>query len=231
MKLLKKQTVITIFTMFILFHYANAQFGKANKIKIPDTYDFTWTMKMDMKNKKGVFEMEYFLKEDAKYFGFKNDMIAKQAKGTDMFMVMDVNLEVNSIFMEMMGRKIIQKSSLKGLGDSADNGDDFTYKQIESKTILGYKCDGFQAESDEHLIRFFITNEVPVSFTQLWGADKKTMPKGFNSAWIKKYADNGAVLEMQFEDKKKSKNNTTMICTAIEKTDFSINTTEYKSMF
>lgn len=231
MKPLKKQIYTTFFALFIISQLTFAQFGKANKVQIPANYDFTWIVKMEMKTKKHTFGMDYYMKEDTKYFGIKNDMLAKQGQGGDIFMVMDIDLEVTSMFMEMMGKKIIQKTSIKGIGDTVENDDSYTYEKIGSKTILGYHCDGFKAENDEHSITFYVSNEVPVSFTQLWDADKKTMPKGFNTAWMKKYAENGAVLEMQFDDKKKSKNNMIMTCTGIEKTDFSIKTTDYKSMF
>ena len=52
------------------------------------------------------------MKENAKYFGFKNDMLAKQTPDANMFMVMDAQLGVTSVFMDMMGRKIIQKTAL-----------------------------------------------------------------------------------------------------------------------
>lgn len=231
MKTLKTSYIIAMVVTFFMLQSAFGQFGKASKVDLPPTYDFTWIMKMEMKTKKATVGMDYYMKEDATYFGFKNDMLAKQTEGGDMFMVMDISRDVSSIFMEMMGRKILQKTSLNGLIDSDDTTQEFTYKEIGSKTILGYKCDGYQAENAEHKVTFYLTDEVPVSFTKVWGADKKSMPKGFNTAWMKKYADNGAVLEMQFEDKKKAKNNSSMTCISIEKTNFSITTSEYKSMF
>jgi hypothetical protein len=228
-----KTIKFTVAFVLMLFSFQNieAQFGKANKVQLPENYDFNWVMKMEMKTKKGNMQMDYYLKEGAKYFGIKNEQLAKQAQGGKMFMVMDANLEVMAIFMDMMGRKILQKTSMKNDEQEQEEMDNYTYKKIGSKTILGYECEGFVAESDEHQITFYVTNQVPVSFTHIWGNDKKTMPKGFNTAWMKKYADNGAVLEMNFVDKKKSKFNSTMICTAIEKTDFTIKTSNYKSMF
>ena len=199
MKTLKTSDVIAICISFFMLQSAFGQFGKANKVELPATYDFTWKMTMEMKSKKATMNMDYYMKEDAHYFGFKNDMLSKQAEGGDMFMIMDTKLEVSAMFMNMMGRKILQKTSLKGLTDDVeDSGEDYTYKEIESKTILGYKCDGFQAENENNKVTFYVTNEVPVSFSKVWGTDKKNMPKGFNAAWMKKYADNGAVLEMQF---------------------------------
>jgi hypothetical protein len=47
---------------------------------------------------------------------------------------------------------------------------------------------------------------------------------------MKKYAENGLMMEMIYEDKKKSKNNMTMQCTGLDKTDFSLDISKYSSM-
>jgi hypothetical protein len=59
-------------------------------------------------------------------------------------------------------------------------------------------------------------------------ANLKNMPKGFNAEWMKKM-ENGLMMEMIYKDKKKSKNDMTMTCIALNKTDFSIKTSDYKS--
>jgi len=47
---------------------------------------------------------------------------------------------------------------------------------------------------------------------------------------VKKYSKSGLVMEMHYVDKKKPKNNTSMNCIGLDKTDFSINTSDYGSM-
>jgi hypothetical protein len=47
---------------------------------------------------------------------------------------------------------------------------------------------------------------------------------------MKKYAENGLMMEMIYEDKKKSKNNMTIECVGLEETDFSIDTTKFGSI-
>ena len=174
---------------------------------------------------------DYYLKKGEKYFGFNSAEMGAANPDAKMFMVMDNNLGVTAMFMEMMGKKLVQKSKLKG-SDFKDDKDQskYTYTKIDSKTILGYECEGFVGESEDVKITFYVTDDVPVSLNHVWGADKKNLPKGFNPAWLDKYADNGLMMEMIFVDKKKSKNNMTMECVALEKTDFSINTSEYGSM-
>lgn len=226
---LKLLVLLLIFAQDLLFSQT-----KIKDIELPTNYEFTWIMTMEMeteKAKKKPMKMMYYMKEDATYFGLKNDMLAQGNPDAEMFIVMDANIGVTSVFMDMMGKKIIQKTALNNEpGNHADNND-YVYKKIEGKTILGYACEGFTAENDLYKIIFYISNDVPISFTKVWGTDTKSLPKTFDTSWLKDYADKGAVLEMQFEDKKKKKYNSKMICTSLKKVDFKIDTTQYKSMF
>ncbi|WP_028872340.1 DUF4412 domain-containing protein [Psychroserpens burtonensis] len=177
-----------------------------------------------MIQKGGDVDLTYFLKESAKYFGFDT---ADMTKSTDtkMFMVIDGNQGVTSMFMEMMDKKVVQKTKLKASGFDSDNdSSDYTYTKVDSKTIMGYECEGFVSENNKTKITFYITDDVPVSFNQVFGANSKSIPKGFNSDWIKKYAENGLMMEMVYIDKKKSKNNMIMNCIGLDKIDFSIDT-------
>ncbi len=221
-----------LFTLLICFsvQHISAQFGTSKKVVLPNSYAFEWILKMEMKNKQGSYIMEYFLKKDEKYFGFKNDMLAKANKGAKMFMVIDKERKMNVVFMSMMGQNIVQTTKMDDFNEDDEEDNENNIEKIGTKTILGYTCQGFKTVNGTREITFYITNEVPISFTQIWGFDKKSKPKGFNDKWMK-YAENGLVMEMNFVDKKKPKYNTTMICTAIKKTEFSIDTTKYKSMF
>ncbi len=222
-------------TLFILCLFAInttfAQFGKANKVDLPDSYEFEYIYKLKMTNKKDDVRLDYFLKKDANYFGFDASAMTKD-KDNKMFMVMDNDLEVSGMFMEMMGKKIVQKSKLKvsDFVDEDDAGAQMEFKQIESKTILGYDCEGYVGEDEKSKVTIYITDDVPVSLSNIWGANPKTMPKNMNQSWMKKYAENGLMMHMEYEDKKKSKNNMTMECVGLEETDFVLNASEYGSM-
>jgi hypothetical protein len=183
-----------------------------------------------MIQKGGDVDLTYFLKESVKYFGFDT---ADMTKSTDikMFMVMDGNLGVTSIFMGMMGKKVVQKTKLKASDFNSDNDSfDYTYTKVDSKTIMVYECEGFVSENNKTKITFYITDDIPVSFNQVFGANSKSIPKGVNSDWIKKYTENGLMMEMIYVDKKKSKNNMIMNCIGLDKIDFSIDTSLYGSM-
>ncbi len=215
------------FLMIVQLGYSQ----KTSKVELPSSYNFDYIYTLKMTHKKDDISIDYYLKEGGTYFGFDSAEMAKSGPETKMFMVMDTNLNITAMFMEMMGKNVVQKTKLKvsDLGSDEDLSE-FTVTEIDSKTINGYECEGFVSENDKMKITFYITDDVPVSFNQMFGANSKNMPKGFNPELMKKYADNGLMMEMIFEDKKKSKNNMTMQCTSLEKTDFSIDTTKYGSM-
>ena len=222
-------TNLGLFLAF-LFVFQPGYSQKASKIQLTATYDFDYTYTLKMTHKKGDVNLTYFLKEGAQYFGFDT---GDMTKGSDakMFMVMDGSLGVTAMFMEMMGKKVVQKTKLKGSDfDTESDNSDYTFTKIESKTIMGYECEGFVSENDENKITFYITDDVPVSFNQVFGSNTKSMPKGFNPDWMKKYAENGLMMQMIFVDKKKSKNSMTMDCIGLDKTDFSIDASAYGSM-
>ncbi|WP_179351159.1 DUF4412 domain-containing protein [Winogradskyella vidalii] len=233
MKTLSVTKSIITLVCCLMLQTTFAQFGKANKIELPETYNFDYIYKLKMTHKKGDMTMDYYLKKDAKYFGFDTAEMSKSSKDTKMFSVIDGELEVVAMFMEMMGKKMVQKTAIKTSDFNADEEDMSSYdvKQIASKTINGYECEGFVSENDKHIITFYITGDVDVSFNQVFGSSNaKNLPKGFDADLMKKYAENGLMMEMIYEDKKKSKNNMTMLCTGLEPTDFSIDTGEYRSM-
>lgn len=224
-------TLFRVVLAFIFLCSSNLILAQKNTKELQDNYDFDYTYKLKMTSKKDDIQFDYYLKKDAPYFGFAIPLMTKDQEGMNLFTVMDTETAVTAMFMEVMGRKVVQKSKIKLSDfDSDDNTSDYTIKEIGSKTILGYNCQGFIMENKESEVTFYITDEAPVSFNKMWNTGKNKMPKGFNPAWMKTYSENGLMMEMDYVDKKKSKNNMTMTCVGLEKTDFSIQTTDYGSM-
>lgn len=228
---MKNTAIFRVFLCLSLLLTSQIMLAQSDSKTIKDAYDFDYIYKLNMNTKKDNIQFDYYLKKDAGYFGFDISEMTKGQEGMKMFTVMDNDNAVIAMFMEMMGKKIVRKSKIK-LSDfnSKEDENDFTFTKIGSKTILGYKCDGFIGENKDSKVTFYITNEAPVSFSKMWESDKKNAPKGFNPAWLDKYTDNGLLMEMAYVDKKKSKNNMTMECVGLEKTDFSIQASEYSSM-
>lgn len=222
--------VSALLALAFLFPNTNVQ-AQGNSKAIEDVYAFDYIYKLNMATKKDDILFDYYLTNDANYFGMDiSSAISNDKNEMKVFTVVDSENAVTAIFMEMMGKKILKKSKFKIDDFDSKEDDSFTFTKIDSKTILGYQCDGFVGENKDSKITFYITNEAPVSFNKMWKNDKSKTPKGFNPAWVEKYTDNGLLMEMDFVDKKKSKNNMTMTCVGLEKTDFSVDTSEYGSM-
>jgi len=228
---MKTQRIIklTFLLPFFIF-FQNGHSQKESKLALAASYDFDYVYKLKMTHKKGDINFDYYLKEGGTYFGFDTAEMSKSSD-TKMFTIMDADRGVTAMFMEMMGKKIVQKSKFDASDVQGDfDNADYTFKKIDSKTILGYECEGFVSENDDVKITFYITDDVPVSFNQVFGASAKNMPKGFNPEWMKKYAENGLMMQMVYVDKKKAKKGMTMECIGLDETDFSIDASKYGSM-
>jgi len=198
--------------------------------EIPDSYSFEWMYAMQMQTNDGLFNIDYFLKPNATYFGSKVNM--EQSKSTGiMFMVTDFERNINTIFMETNGAKMAMPTAinLNTNLDSEDESKDYSFKKIDTKTILGYKCQGYKAETDDAITIFYVTNEAPVSFNQLFGSNVKSIPKGFDPKMLSTIK-NGLIMEMEFTSKEDKNNTTILKCVILKKNPFTINKSDYQFM-
>lgn len=227
MKTFKCKLVLGVF--FLIF--TSIAFSQTNSKELKDVYEFDYIYKLKISNNKDDFQFDYYLKKDAGYFGFDLSSLTQDQKDMKMFTIIDNDTGTTGMFMEMMGKKMVQKSKIK-LSDFDSEIDDseFTVTEIGSKTILGFNCQGFIMENKDSKSTVYITDEAPVSFSNIWNNGKTKMPKGFNERWMEKYAKNGLMMEMEYTDKKKKKNNMTMQCVGLEKTDFILQASDYGSM-
>ncbi len=183
---------------------------------LPATYEFDWKYKLQMKGKQGTFDMTYFLKKGATYFGSKPEFKEKMMMN-GMFMVMDEGIKTVTIFMNSNGKKHGQvlPSSNDDVMEGTDDEQlmkDMNFKELGTKEILGYECQGFQIENKEIKMIMYVTFDAPVAFNQVYdGTNKKALPKGFDPKWLKG-ADTSLMMEMTFINKKKKKFNATMTC-------------------
>jgi hypothetical protein len=129
---------------------------KTSKVKEPLTYDFDYIYKLKMTHKKRDTIFDYYQKEDAKYSGFDSEEIFKASEDTKVFMIMNAGSEITAMFMQVMGKKVIQKTTLKASDFDAEDGymSNFTFTESDSKTINGYECDGFVSENDSMKIAY-----------------------------------------------------------------------------
>lgn len=197
---------------------------------LPDSYEFEWMYTLQMQTNNGLFNIDYFLKPKATYFGAKPDMKQSKTMG-NMFMVMDLERNTNTIFMESNGTKMAMPSYISNdmNMESENESKEYTFKEIGTKKILDYQCQGYKMENEDSVMIVYITKDAPVSFTQLFSADTKNIPKGFNSKWLTKL-ENGLVMEMEHTNKNENNTITKMNCIALNKNAFTINKSDYQFM-
>lgn len=208
--------------------------GQADPSILPESYDFEWKYTLQMKHKKGNMNMTYYLKPDAKYFGSQAEMEDQKIMAEGMFMVFDQNLNVLTIFMETENGKAGQVLQTPDMAvDTTDEDiasmEDYTFKEVGTKTILGYECQGFQMENEDMKMTMYVALDAPVSFNQVYGGSPKSLPKGFDPKWMEK-AENSIMMEMDIINKKKKKFSAKMTCVTLEKSPKTIVISDYEFM-
>ena len=203
---------------------------KLDASTIRDVYTFNWIFKTELKSETGdPMEMNYLINSDSKeYFGM--EMSSKELKGIDkMRMVMDAKERILTIFMEMNGQKMAQLSKIPEDKEN-EKKPEHSFKEIGTKTILGFKCYGIEVENGDYISQIYFTLDAPINFSAFSAfANNKNGPKGFDPALLKVLEEDALLMEMTATHKKKSKNNFTMTAlsleeepTEIKKADFQI---------
>ncbi len=200
---------------------------QADLSEVPEVYDFDWSYIMEMDTKERKMEMKYFLKKDAPYFGIE------MAEAGGIFIVMDPSRELTVMYINSGGNKMLRATStaVNKEGETSmpeGNMEDYSFKQVDSKKILGYNCSGYQAENKDNIITFYVTTEPGVSFTDIYKSNKSNLPSGFDPEWLEE--KNALMMQMIMEDKKNSKDNFEMTCIDLKPQDFSISKSEYNSI-
>jgi hypothetical protein len=220
----------------------NKQIGKNNPMPmggekgdisdVADEYEFEWIygLKMEMDKSREDFQIEYYLKEDAPYWGARmlNEEIQQ---GLDLFMLYDNERKLTVMFMTNDGNRFASVSQIPEdmlEPDEYDVTNDYTMTKIEGKQLLGYECEGFQFENDEYIIKTYVTFDTVISFSDVYGKSEN-MPKNFNPEWFNHEDNEGLVMELGMIDKRKEKNNMKMTCFRLEQKDYSIIKSNYQS--
>lgn len=194
--------------------------------EIPEKYEFEWRYDIHLKNREGETTLNYFLKKDAPYFGFK------LPNSEDMFMVMDASRNLMVMYMSSKGNKMISASKISQTSldeiDPENERDKYTFRKIGNKTILGYDCSGFQAENKDGVYTFYITSEPDISFMDIYKSDKTNLPANFDPKWME--GGKGLMMQMILEDKKNPKKNAVMTCVSLEKQSVILRKSDYKSL-
>lgn len=204
--------------------------GLGGMESVPGVYDFEWVyrLKMVSPRSRNNMELEYYLKEDAAYWGAQFYQDGETVSPN--FMVYDTNINKMVMFMDQGSTKMAMATKLpKGIVDAAveeSDYEDYTIKKIPGKTILGYDCEGYEMENEDYKYVMYITFDAPISFTDMFGSDK--MPKDFNPEWLMKGDVEGMMMEMDMDDKSSNRNDMKMSCIKLEKKNFSVRKSDYQ---
>ncbi len=194
-----------------------------------NNYSFTHRYVMTFIDGKDTFDITYFLTKDGNYIGSKYDTGTKNQQ--DMFVVIDASRSTLFTFMTMQGKKTIMSMGFdlnKASEEAADDQNTSIKKTGRTKTILNYDCEEFKVESKDSQGSIWITKAVDVTFLNI--NPNKKGKKNSNQKWLS--MSDGLVMEMDMVDTSKRKPKAIkMICTALENTNYTIDTSQYESLY
>ena len=202
-------------------------FGAGNIDNIPDQYDFSYKAVMEITSTKDKNQMEYWLEPEVRYFGTK----ISQA-GDDNITVLDLENKSMTMFMHQDDQKLIMpmrtdNKLFKKILENAEeesNPEDIKFVEIESKTILGYHCKGYQVTTEDGVSKVWVTNETPVGFN----SGLFDMEHEYPTSAIP-IDNNSMMMEMHYVSNKKDEEYG-MKCIEFTKENMSIRKEDYTSM-
>ncbi|WP_417363547.1 DUF4412 domain-containing protein [Galbibacter sp.] len=202
--------------------------GGGNLENVPDQYSFSYKAVMEISSGKDTNVMEYWLEPDVKYFGTK--IVQSDTKN---FTVLDLENESMTMFMENKGDKMIMPmrtdnklfKKILAKAEEESKPEDYKFVEIEGKTILGYRCKGYQITTDDGISKVWVTNQTPVGFNSgLFDMEHD------NPASAIPMDENSMMMEMHFTPNKKNGDSYSMKCTEFSKENMSIKKGDYTSM-
>ena len=201
----------------------NPMGNKVDMSKLPASYKFDYRYALKMSTQEGEIDMDYYLSKTEPYMGVK--MYMGEDKNMDMSMVYDEGNK--AIFTNMNGMAIATEMDLSKAvdEDEMDMYNDYTFKELPNRKILGYDCVGREMENDEYKFITYIAPDMEAGFGNMFKSEHTNLPPA-----MQKFSDeykNGLMMYMEMEDKKnkdKKYNKFTMECVAFEPTNLVINT-------
>ena len=173
-------------------------------------------------------QMDYLINSNSKdYFGM--ELSSKELKGQGtMRMVMDAKQKIMTMFMAMNGQNMAQMSKIPEQ-KSNKKEPEYSFKEIGTKTILGYESYGMEIENADYKAQIYFTLDAPVSFSAFSAfANNKNGPKGFDPALLQVLAEDALLMEMTATHKKKSKQSFTMTAISLEEKKTEIKKSDYQ---
>lgn len=202
---------------------------KVDQSELPDSYTFSYKYSLRMNTENGSLLFDYFLNPYEGYMGIKMNI------GTDMFIVMDQDRQVNVNYINSGGTSIATATSAIDLDEEMDDSfqdwGNYTITELPNKEFLGYDCIGRQMENEEWKFVIYMAPDMEVNFANVFKQDVNSFPPSLQ-AYSEQF-ENSLLMYMDMVDKKgKKKQNLSgsMECVGIESVDFSIDNSNYQFM-
>ncbi len=198
---------------------------------VPDIYTFSYALTYEITSGKDTNALEYLLEPNVAYFGNKLDdqkldqIIVLDLKKNLMVTFMNNDQQKTAMKMRMPNLQKVEKKFGKKL--FSEEEDDVDIVQIEGKTILGYRCNGFQVNSEDGIVKFWVTNDAPVSLNGVY-ANFSSLPKSVKDKGLP-LNEKSLVMEMLYTSHKKKKDNMLMVCTELKENSLELHKKDYKA--
>ncbi len=194
-----------------------------------ESYLFSYLYVMQVKTPQTNVdaEMDFFLTPGADYVGMRVEQ-----QGSQVFMVMDYPKSTNFNFISSPSGENIMMVNPLNLSDNTSSTPQSNFKisDLPNKNILGYNCKGKQLEDEEWSVKFYYTDEVPISMDNIFRADTKD--EQVDAALKKQLSDmsNGLIMQMEAENKQNKNENYIMEAKSLERVDHNFKTAGFKAM-
>ena len=210
----------------------NMKNSDVNSEDLPATYDFNWKyhLKMDFVNqKKESMDLVFLLKENVNYQGVSIENV-QQGSINEATMIFDLNINSLVMFVEADQHKILQIHPMQS-GKNSGEMDKLQIRELPPKNILGYNCKGLEVENAEYIVQLYHTSEAPIEMKNLFnfsGPMKMDVPD-IDPRLVEQFSK-GLIMEMNYKDKKKSKNDVMLTAQSLKQARTTFNKNDYQNM-
>lgn len=183
---------------------------------LPASYSFDYIYSLKISTTEGELPIDYYLSKSKPYMGAKFNL------ANDMTMIFD---DENKALITFIGDKAIA-TELKiddiDINPEEHKADNYKISNLPNKTFLGYNCIGRLIENDEYKMTVYLAENTEASFANMFNSRHAKLPKQMKTA--SGNAKDGMLMYAEVTDKTRNNANSTMECTAFEKSDKVIKT-------
>lgn len=199
-------------------------------VELPETFEFTHDIKVSVYDygDKKANKMVLMIGKDGSTMGFQND------DNEDQIMVFDFNKDQFAMFdnkkksvMAMSG--VFSMASAFAQHSIEEDQEKFKFEKMnKTKKLLGYKSQGYKVETEDEKSEFYMSEELPFSWSDMYGDLIEKMSANFYAEDPSQEIPKGMLLEAKTK-RKKDKKESKWIVDEISNEATIIKTANYKN--